>query len=236
MPPQAIIIVILIAACVLLARQFAGASPANAALLMRRTLGGGCIFIAFLLFARGLFPVAIPVFLLGLAILGAGGAFGISFPWSQKSPGQKSSVRTEMLAMELDHDSGDLDGEVLAGQFAGRRLADLTLEDILVLRGECLAIKDQSAALLDAYLDRMHPDWREESGGDATSEARPSDGGDMSIEEAYSILGLAPGSGAADIRRAHRRMMKRFHPDHGGSEYLARKINQARDMLLASVS
>ncbi len=234
MPVQAIIILVLIAVLVLLARVLAGGSQANTAMLWRRTLGGACILVAVLLLARGLLPVAIPVFLLGLAILGAGGALGLNFPWGQKTPGQKSAVRTQMLAMELDHDSGDLDGEVLAGQFAGQRLAELTLTDLLKLRGECLSKGDQSAALLDAYLDRVHADWREQAGENQASSAGSSDSAEMSLQEAYSILGLAPGSGSADVRKAHRRMMKRFHPGHGGSEYLARKINQARDVLLAA--
>ncbi|MGI9462538.1 MAG: DnaJ domain-containing protein [Aestuariivirgaceae bacterium] len=233
MPPQAIIILVLIAAVVLLGRAFIAGNPANAPRLVRHTLGGTLIVISVLLVVRGLFPLAIPIFLLGLMVLGTGNVLGLNFPWSQKSPGQKSSVRTQILAMELDHDSGDLDGEVLVGQFAGQRLGDLSLESLHALRSECLASDDQSAALLDAYLDRMHPDWRGE--GDAPGSA-PASEGDMSVDEAYNILGLAPGTGAAEIRKAHRRMMKRFHPDHGGSEYLARKINQARDILLAAES
>lgn len=233
MPPQAIVIVILIAVLVLLARALASGNPAHSGQVLRRTLGGGFILVGILLVGRGFIPAAIPFFLIGLAILGIGGMIGLNFPWAQKSPGQRSSVRTDMLAMELDHDSGDLDGEVLAGKFAGRRLGELSLEQLMLLRGECLAAVDQSTALLDAYLDRMHPEWRDQGGEEATAGTGPSNGGGMTVDEAYSILGLVSGSSAPDIRKAHRRMMKKFHPDHGGSEYLARKINQARDVLLA---
>lgn len=235
MPPQVILIGILVAVVVLLVRLLAGGNPAHAGQILRRTLGGAFVLISILLLSRGLLPAAIPFFLLGLAILGGGHLFGLSFPWAQKSPGQSSAVRTEMLAMELDHDSGELDGEVLSGTFAGKRLGGLSLEQLMILRKECLAVTDQSTALLDAYLDRMHGEWRQEGGEGAAEGSGPTDGAEMSPNEAYSILGLQPGSSAADIRKAHRRMMKKFHPDHGGSEYLARKINQARDILLAGM-
>lgn len=230
MPPQIIGIAILVAVLVLLVRMLGQGNPANTAQILRRTLGGAFILIALLLVSRGLLPAAIPFFVIGLAILGLGGMLGVNFPWAQKSPGQRSSVRTEMLSMELDHDSGELDGEILSGTFAGKRLSDLSLEQLMILRRECLAITDQSTALLDAYLDRMHGDWRADGAAD---DPAPSDGGVMSVDEAYNVLGLEHGASAAQINKAHHQMMKKFHPDHGGSEYLASKINQARDVLLA---
>lgn len=56
--------------------------------------------------------------------------------------------------------------------------------------------------------------------------------GPMSRAEAYQVLGLAPGASEADIRAAHRRLMRSAHPDSGGSDWLATRINQARDVLL----
>ncbi|MCJ8157271.1 DnaJ domain-containing protein [Sphingomonas sp. LaA6.9] len=56
----------------------------------------------------------------------------------------------------------------------------------------------------------------------------------MSPEEARLLLGVQPGAAPDEIRAAHRRIIARVHPDAGGSEELARKINAARDLLLKS--
>jgi hypothetical protein len=148
------------------------------------------------------------------------------------SPGHSSTVETLFVRMSLDHDSGTMTGTVLRGQFAGMRLEELGRADLLALLRECRAADEESARLIEAYLDRADPDWHEDFAG-ARSEYRAAPGGpDVTVEEAYAILGLAPGADAAAIRAAHRRLMKQLHPDHGGTDYLATKINRARDVLL----
>ena len=109
------------------------------------------------------------------------------------------------------------------------------MADLLSLLRECRAEDEEGARLLEAYLDRLHPDWRDELGGEragSSGSGARSTSGDMTVEEAYAILGLAPGADADAIKEAHRRLMVKLHPDHGGSDYLATKINRARDVLL----
>lgn len=150
------------------------------------------------------------------------------------TPGQISTINTPFLRMTLDHDSGNLDGEVVAGCFVGRRLRDMSLADLLQLYGECVA-DDSSRRILEAYLDRHHgAAWR--AGGERREQsaggAGTGSGGAMTRDEAYAILGLQRGADEQAVKNAHRQLMARFHPDRGGSDYLAALINHARDMLL----
>jgi DnaJ domain len=153
------------------------------------------------------------------------------------SGGQTSTVATPFLRMTLDHDTGSMTGTILRGRFSGMRIEELGSADLLALLRECRAEDEEGARLLEAYLDRFQPDWRDElagggtSGGGSGGGARPASG-DVTVEEAYAILGLAPGADAEAIKEAHRRLMVKLHPDHGGSDYLATKINRARDVLL----
>lgn len=155
------------------------------------------------------------------------------------SPGQTSSVETAWLAVTLDHDSGSMEGTVRSGRFAGRFLSSLEVAELLALLADCRAADPDSVPLLEAYLDRAHPDWREQGAEEAAQAASAGAGsppprGGMSREEAYQILGLEPGAGAEAVREAHRRLMRKLHPDHGGSTYLAAKLNQAKDLLLGN--
>lgn len=147
--------------------------------------------------------------------------------------GQSSDVETAWLRMSLDHDSGAMDGMVLQGAWKGRRLSELPVESLLDLLAECRVSDPDSAQILEAYLERARPEWRDKAGSSqARPEAPPSAA--MSRDEAYRILGLEPGADEAAIRDAHRRLMMKLHPDMGGSSYLAAKINQAKDLLLGA--
>jgi hypothetical protein len=149
--------------------------------------------------------------------------------------GQTSTVATPFLRMTLDHDTGSMTGTILRGRFSGMRVEELGMADLLALLRECRAEDEEGARLLEAYLDRLHPDWRDELAGERTGSSggsARSTSGDMTVDEAYAILGLAPGADAEAIKEAHRRLMVKLHPDHGGSDYLATKINRARDVLL----
>jgi hypothetical protein len=144
------------------------------------------------------------------------------------TPGGSSDVETAWLRMSLDHESGTMDGVILQGAFRGRRLGELTADELRDLLVASRADGD-TATLLETYLDRRHPDWRQNSTADASPRV-PSAA--MTQDEAWRVLGLEPGAGEEAIRDAHRRLMKKLHPDQGGSTYLAAKINQAKDLLL----
>lgn len=182
---------------------------------------------------------------IGLLVMGrvglAGVAFSMAAAWYlsyrnrravRRSSGRISTVRTAALEMELDHDSGGLEGMVLAGRFEGRMLSALDRDELLELHA-ALGEDGESLQLLETYLDGRFPGWRESTDGDTDRRQRASPrSGPMTEEEAYKVLGLEAGASAADIREAHRRLMQRLHPDLGGSSFLAARINEARDVLL----
>lgn len=151
---------------------------------------------------------------------GAGGA----------ATGQTSQVEARFVRMSLDHGSGEIAGTVLEGRFKGAHLHELSLDQLIELLRECRLQDEESARLVEAFLDRVHGDeWRTHA---ATGDSGAGPGGGMSIEEACEVLGLGADAGEEEIVAAHRRLMQKFHPDRGGSAYLAARINQAKDVLL----
>jgi hypothetical protein len=150
------------------------------------------------------------------------------------SSGQTSRVETEVLRMTLDHDSGELNGEVISGPFAGRALGDLSKLQLLELLQECRSRDAQSAALLEAYLDRTQGDsWRNED--EAAGHTTPPQGS-MSESQASEILGVTTDASRKEVIEAHRRLIQRLHTDRGGTDYLAALVNEARDTLTKSQS
>ena len=157
------------------------------------------------------------------------------FRASRKSPGQKSEVRTHALEMELDHDSGRMEGRCLKGQFSGRALSSLSDKELLRLLEELRTTDLQGALLLEGYLDQRSRDWRQRHSDHSTEEqSKRSRGprGRMPAEEAYDVLGLGAGASEEKIRATHRSLMMKLHPDQGGSNYLAARINEAKEVLL----
>ncbi len=110
--------------------------------------------------------------------------------------GQSSEVETRFLRMFLDHDSGAITGEVTEGAYAGRRLDQMSLEELLALLKTCWDEDQQSVQVLEAYLNRVHGDWREQAAKAGGEGKGAFDEGLMSREEAYRILGLEVGAGA----------------------------------------
>jgi hypothetical protein len=211
---------------------FSRVNPRTAAVVLKTGGGIGALAIAGVLGLRGRLDVAIPLGLTGLGLLGW-------LPWSipgfgertRKSAGQVSRVRSAFVEMELDHDTGAMRGRILAGPHEGVMLDAL---DVATLTASLATIDEESRALLMAYLDRREPSWREHAQGDAaTGRGRSAwSSGKMTEEEAYQILGVQPGASVKDIGSAHRALMKKLHPDQGGSTYLAARVNEAKDILL----
>jgi hypothetical protein len=218
-------------------RQFAYANPSKLVGTMRKTAGIAVLAAAGFLLVRGALPLAIPLAVFGLSLMGRGGWFGLGGPFasSRRTPGQKSDVRTDRLEMQLDHDSGQMDGTCFTGQFAGRRLSTLSDREAMELLAELHHEGAPEAALMEAYLDWRLPGWRgHESEADERTEKRRRRAGSnrMSAEEAYAVLGIGRDASEEDIRQAHRRLMMKMHPDQGGSTYLAARINEAKEVLL----
>jgi len=213
-------------------KQFGRMTPSSAAKIVR---GGGA--------AMGLAAVGL------LLLRGAGGIAGIllsalfagamrggknPFAGSGGTGGaaRVSEVRSATIAMRLDRDTGAMTGAVLAGPYAGRALDDLPRGDAIAVWRYCRSDDPQGAALVEAYLDRRFPGWREATQRDGDARPGGGGGGAMTRNEAYEVLGLPKGAGREEIVAAHRSLMKKLHPDHGGSTALAARVNQAKDVLL----
>ena len=232
--------VVLLVAGVLIARWYATTPTTTLAQVLRwggLGLGGAlAIFLAVTGKAHlALIPLAL--FLLPRLIgrfMAPGGA-GSAGP----TPGQSSNVESRYLRMTLDHHSGAMVGVVIDGRYAGRALGDLSFEELLDLHRECAQGDSQSAQLLEAYLERnFGTDWATRGDADGTKGQKRSNrsgaasGAAMSVEEAREILGVGLDAADDEIKEAHRRLMQKLHPDHGGSTYLAGKINRAKEVLL----
>lgn len=235
----------LLAAVLLGARWFVTADPRRLAKIVRFAGLGLLIAVALFLFVTGRFAIGLLPAAIAFAVWRAMRGGGMSFPsggggaWrgagGGSSSGRASNVETEFLRMTLQHDSGDMDGEVLKGRFAGTRLGDLSLESLLELLAECQVDDPQSVALLETYLDRLHgAEWRGRAEQASEQRSARPNGGGMSVEEARDILGVGADASADEIRAAHHQQMMKHHPDRGGSSYLAARINEAKDILLQS--
>ncbi len=150
------------------------------------------------------------------------------FSRSSPSPGQSSTVSTDLLRMQLDHDSGKLSGEVLEGSFKGWRLDDMDQQQLDSLCDWCQQRDQDSLQLLLSYLEQRFP-GATPGGGSSGQQSAP---GGINREEALAILGLGADATDEEIVAAHRKLIQKLHPDRGGNDYLAAKINQAKDFLL----
>ena len=178
----------------------------------------GAALTGLLVTARQMLPTLIRVFPMLASMRGK----------SAPSQGQSSTVETVILRMQLDHDSGDLQGEVLKGDYKDWLLAEMDRQQLEQLLAYCQGEDSDSAQLLDSYLQQRF------AGETPFGQQPPPDdsGANIGRVEALAVLGLQEGASEEDIIAAHRKLMQKLHPDRGGNDYLAAKINQAKDLLL----
>jgi hypothetical protein len=236
--PTLIAGVVAVVTLYLLLQMFRAANPAMLARAIK--IIGGVLSLAVAAYTglRGELAVAIPLGIFGAGLLGWSpnvlSNLGSIFGGAPRSAGQSSRVRSKYLDMSLDHDSGALSGRIVEGPNAGRSLEEFDLQGLLAIAA---GFDAESVTLLESYLDRRFPAWRQDAQGNgAGGQRRAAPGGKMTEEEAYQILGLKPGASREEISRAHRTLMKKLHPDQGGSTYLAARVNEAKDTLLRTHS
>lgn len=210
--------------------------PAARAGLLRWGLGGAAGLLTLGLVLARRIDIAVFTGMAALSILRFGRLGPFTIGGGGISGDNVSKVRSRYFAMELDHDTGAVFGRVLDGQFRGQDLIELGEMETRALFAEIEGDAD-SERLLESWLDANRAGWREYFAETAGGRAESGSGG-TSLDpdaEAYAVLGLKPGATAEEIKAAHRELMKGVHPDHGGSSYLAAKINDARARLLKSV-
>ena len=239
-----IAVVALFAAAYFGLRYYRNMGPDRRAVLVRQAAGVLSLGVATALLSTGRILFAIPFGFFGYFLLWRRPSwFGRTETFS--STVRMASVRTAFLQMTLDQSTGALSGHVLAGTYTGRDLTSLSRTELAQLWRECRAGEPQSRQLLEAYLDRSWPEWRADmprlgggmGGGTGSAngagQSAPERGrAPMTRAEAFDVLGLAASADLEEIKAAHRNLMKRLHPDQGGTNYLAAKINEAKEVLL----
>ena len=232
--PAIVLALVVLAVLALGIAWFLRANPSSLARGMRMVLVvlGAIAVGGMLIFGLRFLPSLLPELfgLAGLVITGLIARALRNRPsggFSSPGTGRRTEVRTAFLQAWIDHGTGDVGGTVLTGRFSGRTLDRLSDSELLDLHEECAADAD-SLRVLEAYLDRrLNVDWR-------TARQPPPRGSrsDMTREEALAVLGLAEGASEDEIKAAHRRLIRRTHPDAGGTADLAARINRAKDVLV----
>lgn len=151
---------------------------------------------------------------------------------STSAQGKQSEVCSQILKMSLDHDTGRLSGVVLEGPYKDWLLDELNREQLEELMAHCQREDADSVQLLASYLEQRFPDETDQTCQAGQRPGQPSAG--LSRTEALAILGLNDQADRNEIISAHRTLIQKLHPDRGGNDYLAAKINEAKDYLLST--
>ena len=180
---------------------------------------------------RGNVWAALVTFGIGLWLLGRASRAGGSAVARRSR--KVSRVRSAMIEMDYDHVTGRMIGRIIAGAHEGQALDELDRPQCETVYAMCRRDDGDGARLLEAYLDRRFAGWRPAAQADRDAgerRARPSSR--MSEDEAYEVLGLRRGAARDEIVRSHRTVMKKWHPDQGGTADLAARANEAKEVLL----
>ena len=138
-----------------------------------------------------------------------------------------SQFRTQSLLVTINFANGQISGEILTGDFAGKQLSELSSDELQALMEQLKNTDRESYILLQAYLLRSGS-----SNYQSSDSYQPNNYTELSENEAYEVLGLPTTASKDEVIKAHKRLMQRLHPDRGGSDYLAAKINAAKDKLI----
>jgi hypothetical protein len=200
--------------------------------LVRRAGAGLLVGVAVLLLMRGQIEVAVFAAGLGAYLSLRDVARGV---WGRPAASRVSRVRSAMIEMEFDQRTGVMRGSVLAGPDEGAPLEQLSQSRCESLYRLCLRADPDGARLLEAYFDRRFAGWRPAGQSQRDAGAGRASGAGargMSENEAYQVLGLREGASRDEVVRSHRTLIKRLHPDQGGTTDLAARVNEAKDVLM----
>lgn len=225
-------------------RSFLRANPA--ALMQSLGFGFGIVALALalLLILRGRLDLSIGLGIVGIWLIATSRRKGTknappAANGAAADPGPRarlSRMRSAVIEMELDHQTGVITGTILAGPDEGKSLDRLNRLQCETLHRLCLRDDPDGARLLESYLDRRFPGWRVAAEDEPdTWGSRPAVAprlGAMTEDEAYEVLGLRKGASRDDVMRSHRSLIKKLHPDQGGSTDLAARVNEAKDVLM----
>jgi hypothetical protein len=145
----------------------------------------------------------------------------LPFVFARHKSSKAQATSTEYIQVVMDN-NGEMGGLILKGSKAGKQLQQLSDQELLQIQQEfrsCAASVQVVRAFITKYRPHLHSGDKQQSGA-------------MSESEAKEVLNIKGDYDKAAVISAHRKLMQKFHPDRGGSDYLAAKINQAKDVLL----
>lgn len=209
-----------------------------------KSLAWTLIIFALMALSRGFVAVAIPLLIISWYLFKSTGGIGaVNWPDSiQEKMGQRSAnyipgrptIMSKFIELYLVTDTGLISGTIIRGPEAGKGLPDLALSDCLSLLSHYQKKDKESKLLLLAYMNKVHPGWQQTLDGKKYTDTNDAGTtGAITKQQAIMILGLSDNLSEEAIKSAHKTLMKKFHPDQGGAEILAAKINMAKDKLLS---